>query len=272
MRPSAMSRSDQDLQALPGNLAAHRVEGCNRNGLRCVVDDEIDTGDRLEGPDVPTLTADDPAFHVVAGQRHDRHRRLGDDFRRQTLDRRRKDASRPLVGLFTRPNLEIAHQEHRISPGLVFDFGQELLLRCSRVDPCKTFEVLSHLFPHHLGLLTDTGHLALTLEQELFARRQVRSPLFECLFALGESGFDRVDLDLAVFERSLFTFAVALGPGSALLLCPGENPLCFETRLGDRILRIGVPFRRPGESRSDEEPSPAGDHHGQRHRHRDGCC
>ena len=83
IRPSATS----SLQGQPGGLAADRVEAGQQHRLRGVVDDQVDAGDLLEGPDVAALPADDPALHVVAGQVHDGDDRLGGLVGGEPLDR-----------------------------------------------------------------------------------------------------------------------------------------------------------------------------------------
>ena len=43
---------NQALQRNARHLAAHRLEAGERDGLRCIVDDEIDAGERFDGADV----------------------------------------------------------------------------------------------------------------------------------------------------------------------------------------------------------------------------
>ena len=64
---------DEALQRHAGHLAAGLVEAGQGDGLGGVVDDEIHAGGGLQGADVAALTADDPALHVVVGQRHNAH-------------------------------------------------------------------------------------------------------------------------------------------------------------------------------------------------------
>jgi hypothetical protein len=63
---------ERELRDLP----ADTVERGEDDGLRGVVDDEVDSGEVLEGPDVSALTANDPALHVVGRELDDRHGRL----------------------------------------------------------------------------------------------------------------------------------------------------------------------------------------------------
>src|SRR5260370_9284445 len=55
------------IQSHPRHLAADRVEATENDGLRRVVDDEVDAGRMLEGPNVAALSTDDAALHLVAG-------------------------------------------------------------------------------------------------------------------------------------------------------------------------------------------------------------
>ncbi|GAA3422207.1 hypothetical protein GCM10018952_71490 [Streptosporangium vulgare] len=68
---------DELLQGEPPGLAADRVEARQQHGFRRVVDDQVDAGGRLEGPDVAALTADDAPLHLVTGQVQDAHHGLG---------------------------------------------------------------------------------------------------------------------------------------------------------------------------------------------------
>ncbi len=55
--------------------------------MRRVVDDEVDAGEMLERADVPPLTADDPALHVVGCELDDGDGRLGGVARGDALQR-----------------------------------------------------------------------------------------------------------------------------------------------------------------------------------------
>ncbi len=46
---------DQPLERELADLAAHRIEAGEQDGLWRVVDDQVDAGDRFERPDVPAL-------------------------------------------------------------------------------------------------------------------------------------------------------------------------------------------------------------------------
>ena len=77
---------DEPLDGQAGDLAADGVEARQDDRLGRVVDDDVDAGGHLQGPDVAALAADDPALHVVAGQVDDRDRRLDDVLGGRALD------------------------------------------------------------------------------------------------------------------------------------------------------------------------------------------
>jgi hypothetical protein len=81
----------QGADRQPRDLAPHRVEARDRQGLGGVVDDHVDAGGGLERADVAALAADQPTLHVVGRQGHDRHRALVDELRGVALDRGRDD-------------------------------------------------------------------------------------------------------------------------------------------------------------------------------------
>src|SRR5580704_2777617 len=50
---------DEPFQGEPADLAPHGIEAGQQDGFRRVVDNQVDAGHRLEGPDVAALAADD---------------------------------------------------------------------------------------------------------------------------------------------------------------------------------------------------------------------
>src|SRR5262249_572649 len=67
---------DEVGERQPGGLAADRIEPGEDHGIRGIVDDQVHTGQRLEGTDIATLTATDPALTVGGGEWHDGDGRL----------------------------------------------------------------------------------------------------------------------------------------------------------------------------------------------------
>ncbi len=89
---------DELFQCQPCDLAANRIKRRNRNGLGRVVDDEVDARDGFQSADVAAFAADDAAFHLVVGQRHNGDSRLGCVVSRTALDGRGNDLARFLIG------------------------------------------------------------------------------------------------------------------------------------------------------------------------------
>ncbi len=59
------SVGNQAFESQTSDLPPNRIERGHRDRLRSVIDDQIDTGDGLQRPDVAPLPADDAALHVV---------------------------------------------------------------------------------------------------------------------------------------------------------------------------------------------------------------
>ncbi len=62
--------ADQFLQGESRDLAANRIEARDDDRVRRVVDDDIGTGRQFEGADVPALSPDNSALHLVVWERH----------------------------------------------------------------------------------------------------------------------------------------------------------------------------------------------------------
>jgi hypothetical protein len=129
-----------------GDLATQRVERRERDGLRRLVDDEVHAGRGLQGADVASLLADDPALHLLRGDRHAGLRQLHGRVRRAPLDRLRHDPSRPAPCLLLRVLLHLPDP----APGFLargrLDAGDELgtrLLGREPPDPLKLPNVAS---------------------------------------------------------------------------------------------------------------------------------
>jgi hypothetical protein len=111
----------QLVEREPADLAAHRIEARQQHGLRRVVDDQIDAGDRLKGPDIAALATDDATLHLVARQVQHADDALGRLLARDALDRLHDDVSRALLGGAAGIVLDVADQEGGLALGLRLD-------------------------------------------------------------------------------------------------------------------------------------------------------
>ncbi len=82
---------DQLFERELGDLATDVVEAGDDDDAGRVIDDHVNTGGFLEGADVAAFAADDPAFHVVAGDVDRADGRLGGMAGGVALDGRRED-------------------------------------------------------------------------------------------------------------------------------------------------------------------------------------
>ena len=109
----------------PGGLTAHRVETGQQDALRGVIDQHVHAGDLLEGPDVAALPADNPALHLVTGQRHGRDHGLGGLLRGDALDAGHDDRSRFRFSVLLGLGFDLPGQLCGVQPGVLLHVGHE---------------------------------------------------------------------------------------------------------------------------------------------------
>src|SRR3954453_13623984 len=238
---------DQLRQRQLRDLAPDPVEGREHDRLRGVVDDHVDPGEVLEGPNVAALAADDPALHVVGRQLDQGDRGLGCVIRGHALESVGDEVPRAPLGLAPRLLLGLAHVARELVPDQLLRALEQVRLRL--VDGHARD-------PLQLGLLDVACALELFLEL-----LRVQLPVGDPLFAPRQLGQLAVDL---VFLREYALFDLQrLGPsGRDFLLDFGPEPDGLLPRLDLRFSaeRVGVSTRlgdqelaraaRRGESRA----------------------
>src|SRR5260370_42174140 len=113
------------IQSHPRHLAADRVEATENDGLRRVVDDEVDAGGMLEGPNVAALSTDDAALHLVAGDRHHRYRGFGGLLGGNPLHRGHQDVASALIALLFDDLLALANLLRDLLVEFLFKVGED---------------------------------------------------------------------------------------------------------------------------------------------------
>ena len=166
------SVGDQLGQCDPGRLPAHRVEARQQHAFGGVVDQHVDAGDLLEGPDVAALTADDPALHLIARQRNGRNHRLGGLFGGEPLNAGDDDPARDRVCASLRFGLDLAGQLRGVQSRVLLDVCHQLGPRVLRR---KAGDGRQRLHPFGLGS-----------DQARLAPDQVFKGLVEPMLTLGE--------------------------------------------------------------------------------------
>src|SRR5450830_499299 len=122
------SIDNQLLECQPSDLSPHRIKTGQYYRLGRVVDDEIYTGQVLEGPDVPTLLADYPSFNLVGGKRNTLYGCLCHVFRSTSLNSKRYYLPCPLLGLFTGPCLLLLDRPRDLEFNLILQGLDKVVL------------------------------------------------------------------------------------------------------------------------------------------------
>src|SRR5829696_3375481 len=123
---------DQLRQCDPRHLAPDAVEGGQDDGLRRVVDDDLDARQAFEGADVPALLADDAALHVVGGKLDDGDGGLGRVARGHALERVGDEIARAPLRLDARLFL--------LLPDLAGELMADQLLGSAQQVPLRLFD------------------------------------------------------------------------------------------------------------------------------------
>src|SRR5690554_506023 len=114
---------NQLLQSKTGNLPPDGIESRQNHSLWSIVDDQVDTCERLQCPDVATFASDDAAFHLVVGQSNHRNSCLGHVIRCTALNGCGNNLSSFLFALFFSSFLSFANNAGHIA----FDFFANLI-------------------------------------------------------------------------------------------------------------------------------------------------
>ena len=175
---------DELLQRDAGDLAAHRVERGDDDGLGRVVDDEVNARRRFEGADVAALAADDAALHVVVGQRHHGNGGLGHVVGGALLDGQRDDVAGLLVGLFLGPGFDLAHHDGGVMVGVLLDAADEDVLGVLHGHVGDAFEFLLLLLMQLLRFLLYALSVLVLGVELFFARFEVVGLLVQLFLAL----------------------------------------------------------------------------------------
>ncbi len=256
------------------DLAADAVEGREHDGVRRVVDDQVDAGGVLEGADVAALAADDAALHVLGGDRHDRDGRFGDGLGGDALHRGGEDLAglgagvlldllfdltHEAVGLLAHLGLHLGHEQGAgfalRQVGDALQLGETLTLQLFD-DLTRLFDLLLALRKGRVaavdGLLLAVDVL-FALRDALFEAQHVLAHLFGLVFGLAADA----DGFFFSFEEELF------------FLCLRFCEQAFG--VGFSACELGL-FPSSIKRESDESPYRQRDHHNDDHDNRRGHC
>ena len=214
---------DEVLEGNTGGLTTDRVEARKNDGLRRVVDHEVDAGNLLEGPDVATLATDDTALEVIRGNVHGGNGDLGCVVGSAALNRQGQNLLGGLVALGANLLLGLANDRGSLVGDLTANLIEELLVGVLAGKVGDSLELGGLLCAELLeltGALLDltglAGQLMLTLVEGIVST-------IEGLLALHHTVLERTNLALTL---------LVLGLGGLLvlddLLFSLEQSLFFE--------------------------------------------
>ena len=245
------------------DLAANRVEAGEDHGLGGVIDDQVDPGSLLEGPDVAALAADDPALHLVVRKMDDGHGVLRGVVRGHPLHRGEDDVAGLVRGLLAGAPLDRPGELDGVAFGLLADRLEEHPLGVLGREAADRLEGRDPLLVELLQLLAALVELDLLLEE-------LAVPLLEHVGALVELLVAGMEAPLQVGELSAPRAGVLLGlaleadllllglEDQVLLLGPGIRDDASGLLVGNLELLAGPPVPCRGTPRrANGEPTSA---------------
>ncbi len=193
---------DQSLERPPGHFPPDGVEAGDDHGIGRVVDDHIHAGSGLERADVPAFPPDDPAFHLIARQRHGRDGAFSRMLGAQSLDGDGDDPAGIPVGGAAGLLLDLPDQRGRLTPRFILYALKNFPASILRGEPGN---------PLQLGslLLGQAVRLALAAAEGLL-------PLDEGFLPVSRVALAGLDL----LQLSLLNPGALLAPGAPAVPIP----------------------------------------------------
>jgi hypothetical protein len=171
----------EPLHRDPRDLTPHGVEARDDDRLWRVVDDDVDAGRRLEGPDVAPLAPYDPSLHVVGRERYRLYGRLRGEVRGKPLHSRGDKTASFCVRLLLCLHCPLEHQAAHPVLQLRLQTGEKPPLG---LLPRETGDLLQR--PQLLSL--SSPQLLLPRAQRLLCLRSAAPALVELALAPVQSG------------------------------------------------------------------------------------
>ena len=230
------------------NFTFYGVMAGKRDGLRRIVNDQVNAGKRFECADVAALAPDDPALHLVARQRNDRHRNFRDIIRGAAADGCRDDLLCALVGFILELAFILIDPQRLFVRQFTLKIGKQIIFRLISRKAGDSFKHFKLARLDILGLLQlDIGLAQLVLKRLLLFFKVVE--LFvDRLLLLLNSAFKAGNLRPA-FLHFLFIILLKLVD---IVLCLDDRFLFLGFSRLDRIadqtlcLLLGRSKRRLG--------------------------
>jgi hypothetical protein len=222
---------DQLLERRPRHLASEPVEGGEDDGLRRVVDDEVDAGEVLERTDVAALPADDAALHVVGRQRDDGDGRLGGVTGRDALERVGDERAGAAARLRPRLLLLLADAARELVADQVLGALEQVRLRLRDREPTDPLQLGERPLRRRLQVVLELLDVHLAVREPLLPALELDPLALELVLAGGDLLLDarglgapvaHLRLDLrAQLHRELARLDLRLAAGR-LRLAPGD--------------------------------------------------
>ena len=197
----------QALKGDAGDLAAHRIKAGNDDCLRSIVNDDIHSGQRLKGPDVASLSADDASLHLVAGQADGGDGGVTGHLGGKPLDGRDDDVPGFLVGSQLRLGLDLIDLHLGVMAGGILHLRHDCVFRLVGGHAGNPLQLAGKRILTVGESLLPIVERVLAVSQLFLGILDLALLFLECLFLVLQAAFRPLQFILAL---SRFTFLLAL--------------------------------------------------------------
>src|SRR5919202_356372 len=219
---------EQLIERDPRHLAANGVMTRKCHSFRCIIDDDVNTGDLFEGANVASFPTNNAAFQLLRGQWYRRNGDLGDVVGGEPLNCHTNDLPGALIRFLFGLSLDLANQLGRIFTRLTFDTLEDKAARRFLTQSGDTLEFGDLGMLEIFRLAMEAFDLSLALDDLSLATLEIVQ------FA--------INFFLASSEPLFSLLITALGLMNALFLLWPRLTKCpkFGFRFGASLQRLGL--------------------------------
>ena len=189
--------SHELVESQPADLTTYRVESRDDDGLRRVVDNDLNAARSLERTDVSTLTTDDTTLHLIIINMEDTHRVFDGGLRSDTLNGLDDNLLCLHVGIELRLVYHLIDITGSIHLGLVLHALHKAVLGFFSRDTGDFFELGTLLLLHLVEILLLHGHELFLILQTLLFTLHILTDLGEFLLLLVQRELTLLELVLS---------------------------------------------------------------------------
>ena len=241
--------TDQFFQGNPGDFPSNRIKTGDKDRFRGIVNNQINPGQRFQGPNVSALPANNSPFHFVVGQTHYRNSGFCSMISSTALNRQRNNFTGFFLGFFLRLVLQIFDQNCHFMTGFLLNIGKQNCFGFFLCQTGQTFQFVDLLLKQFIDLRLFAVYFQFTFADILFLFLHGLNFSIQVLFFLLQAAFHPLNFGAAFLEFTLGfrpkTMNLLFGFNQGFFLSSIRAVLCIvENFPGGLFRRSDLGFRQ----------------------------